>query len=239
MAPFPGQEGPGTPSPGPIERRSVLVFPIAVAVVAVPGGPCRSFGPKETIDGLAGLPDAGILGGAEAEPDQLEKIGADLVAGGKARVVAAVLDQKREALGGKIFQDGRRNGPKIVSRHPNLSGKVGLSGPAPSFKAGVPGIGHPQGGFPLLGIEKGGSVDQGRNGHRQREEIDPRILLPSILACHGALPDDEGEGPHDHRPDPLEVEGALPGQPGGEKNREGRLVELETLPVGLAPSHWF
>jgi len=60
-----------------VERRAVLVFSVSVAVVAVPAGALRQLDFQQSVDDFDRVQNAGIVGGAQSEAHQGQRIRAD------------------------------------------------------------------------------------------------------------------------------------------------------------------
>ena len=78
---FAGQQRPGTANPGAIERGSVFVLAIAVAVVAIPARTLRQFHCKQGVDGRKRVKDARIVRRAQTEAHQSQSVRTDDVIG--------------------------------------------------------------------------------------------------------------------------------------------------------------
>src|ERR1700722_12776014 len=77
MGSFACQQRPGPPDSGTIKRRSILMFPVAIAVVAIPAGALWQFHPQQRVDHFDRIQDAGIIGRSQTEAHERERIGAD------------------------------------------------------------------------------------------------------------------------------------------------------------------
>ena len=77
MGAFAHHQGPGPADPRAVEGRTVLVFAIAVIVVAMPERPLGKLDLQQMIDGLDGIEDARVIGGPQTEAHQSERVGAD------------------------------------------------------------------------------------------------------------------------------------------------------------------
>src|ERR1019366_6918805 len=67
---FTGQQRPWAANPGAVERRSILVLPVAVAVVAIPAWTLGKFYSQQFVDDLDRVDHSRIVGRTQAEAHQ-------------------------------------------------------------------------------------------------------------------------------------------------------------------------
>ncbi len=106
---FGGEQRPRPPHAGAVEGTAVVVLAVAVIVVASPGRPTWKVHLEERVDDLHGVHDARIVGGAQAEPHERERVGTDDVS----RRLAAL---SRRAVLDRDEARHRRRGVGLVGR---------------------------------------------------------------------------------------------------------------------------
>ncbi len=74
---FTGEQRPGAANSRAVERRTVLVLPVSVAVVAVPAWTLGKFSAQQFIDNLDRVHHSRIIGRAQAEAHQSQRIRTD------------------------------------------------------------------------------------------------------------------------------------------------------------------
>ena len=121
MSAFSGEQRPGAADAGAIEGRAVFVFAVSIAVVAVPARALRELHAQQSVDDANRIQNAGIIGGAQSEADQSQRIGTD-DAKGALRILAGrtILDGD-EALRGRGGGIGNgRSDANVVAFHADL-----------------------------------------------------------------------------------------------------------------------
>src|SRR5262249_24851098 len=85
MSALTGQQGPDAPNAGAVIRAAVIVFAIAIAIVAPPARPVRQIHAQYVVDHFHGVDDARIIRSPQTEPYQSQRISADQLVGSDAR----------------------------------------------------------------------------------------------------------------------------------------------------------
>ena len=73
MSAFAGQQRPGAADPGAVERGTVFVFAVAVAIVAIPAWALRQSRGEQCVDHTKRIPNAWIIGRTQAEAHQRQR----------------------------------------------------------------------------------------------------------------------------------------------------------------------
>ena len=95
MAAFARQNRPGAAFTRSIEGAAVGLLPIAIVIVAPPARALRQIALEHLINHRDGINDQRIIRRTDAQPDKMEKIAADDIAGG---MLAAAIGRSRSQL---------------------------------------------------------------------------------------------------------------------------------------------
>src|SRR5262245_30805715 len=71
------QQRPGAPNPGSVERRAVLALAVRISDVPAPGGAVGRLHFEQRVNGLYGVDDARVVGRAQTEARQRQRVGTD------------------------------------------------------------------------------------------------------------------------------------------------------------------
>src|ERR1700722_13850609 len=102
MRPLTSEERPQPANSSAIEWRAVRMLAVAIIVVAIPIGARRQFAPEQEVNRLDGVENARIGGGAKAEPQQRESIGADQKAGFKRSISIRPVSNRNQSVRPRI-----------------------------------------------------------------------------------------------------------------------------------------
>src|SRR5208282_4660058 len=128
--------------PSAVEWRSIRVLSVAVAVVAVPGRTLGKFCAQQFIDDLDRVDYSRIVGRAQAEAHQSQRVGADDLHRPRVWTGTAILDgnesqQRRSGSVAVVRRDA-----DVVAFHSNLPREIAVHGVCPTFYVVVPGVSH-------------------------------------------------------------------------------------------------
>src|SRR5580692_1215090 len=143
MGALTGQQRPGPSDSCAVERGAIFVFAVAVAIVAIPRWTVRKVYAEKLIDDLDGVQDSRIVGRAQAEADERERIRTDNLLRGCIRTIeVTILDghEAQQGRGGSVLVGWRRDAD-VVTFDSDLAGEIGVDGVGPAFDVVIPRVG--------------------------------------------------------------------------------------------------
>ena len=242
MGAFPRQKRPCPASSGAIKRRSILMLAIAIAVVAIPARSLRQFHAQKRVNDFHGVADPGVVRGAQPEANQSERIRTDDV-GGRLQILPQrpVLDgHKAVDWRGRIV-GFRRSNANVVALHSELPSQFAARRVSPALHVVIPVVGGlPQhGGNRLLAhqVRQFSRRQEPRDFDRQGEGRKPRVFFPAVLLRDRTVAHQKSSRLSYQIPpalQPSQILRRLASQQIHEQDGEGRLIHLQTIPVGTA-----
>src|SRR5215472_16438654 len=114
-----GQERPAAPATGAVMGTSVVMLPIAIAIVSMPDRAAGRLGLEQRVNDPDRSQDQRVLGIPQTEANKLQEFGADRLVSGYAVPVGSVVD--RQDLVNDVvaaFEDLGRQCSDIIAGHP-------------------------------------------------------------------------------------------------------------------------
>ena len=150
------------------------MLPVSVAGVAVPTRTLGKYYAQQFIDDLDRVHDSRIVGRAQAEAYQSQRIRTDDLHRRRTRTASGAILNGNESLQGRrgsVFV--RRRDAHVVAFHAELPGEIAVDSVGPAFDVVVPCVGHLAQKFGRLRlthrVRQIGGDQQGRDFGGQRE----------------------------------------------------------------------
>src|SRR5215472_17718978 len=229
------QQRPSSPTPGAVIRAAVIVLAIAVAIVPVPYRTTRRVGLEQRVGDADRVKDQRIIGAAQTEANELQKLGADELVTRNAATVSTVMDRDDLMKDFRPFEDLHRQYQHVIAGYAEPFGERRAGDRRPSLDIAVPEIRELH--CPVTGRwrQQVGAGDKRGNADRESERVDPGALLPTILLGGGAGARNKAERPPHHVLDFDARQRLAFVEHCGEQHRKCGFVELDALPKSSAP----